>query len=141
MGLEAKPGEYVERMVEVFREVRRVLKPEGQLWLNLGDCYATGAGSVGEHPGGGRQGKVWRGGGQDQEGKPGYISPIGPLTQPNRMPLPGLKAKDLAGIPWRLAFALHRRARDGEPLLRLAQTGVLLAQCLGWWSWKTMTTA
>jgi DNA modification methylase len=104
MGLEATPGEYVERMVEVFREVRRVLKPEGQLWLNLGDCYATGAGSVGEHPGGGRQGEVWRGG---HEGKHGCMAPIGPLTQPNRKPLPGLKPKDLVGIPWRLAFALQ----------------------------------
>jgi DNA modification methylase len=104
MGLEATPAEYVERMVKVFREVRRVLKPEGQLWLNCGDSYVTGAGRVGDQPGGGRQGEIWRGG---HEGKQGYMAPIGPLTQPNRLPIQGLKPKDLAGIPWRLAFALQ----------------------------------
>ena len=104
MGLEATPAEYVERMVSVFREVKRVLKPEGQLWLNCGDTYVTGAGRVGDQPGGGRQGENWRGG---HEGKQGYMAPIGPLTQPNRLRVPGLKPKDMAGIPWRLAFALQ----------------------------------
>ena len=104
MGLEATPAEDVERMARVFREVKRVLKPERQLWLNCGDSYVTGAGRVGDQPGGGRQGENWRGG---HEGKQGYMAPMGPLTQPNRMPVPGLKPKDLAGIPWRLAFALQ----------------------------------
>jgi DNA modification methylase len=104
MGLESTPREYVERMVTVFREVKRVLKPEGQLWLNCGDSYVTGAGMVGDQPGGGRQGKNWRG---CHEGKQGDMPPKGPLTQPNRLPVPGLKPKDLAGIPWRLAFALQ----------------------------------
>jgi DNA modification methylase len=104
MGLEPTPAEYVERMASVFREVKRVLKPDGQLWLNCGDTYVTGAGRTGDQPGGGRQGEIWRGG---HEGKQGYMAPIGPLTQPNRLPVPGLKPKDLAGIPWRLAFALQ----------------------------------
>jgi hypothetical protein len=81
-----------------------VLKLDGTLWLNIGDCYATGAGCVGEHPGGGRQGEIWRGG---HEGKHVYMTPVGPLTQPNRLPVPGLKKKDLVGIPWRVAFALQ----------------------------------
>jgi DNA modification methylase len=46
-GLRNAPAEYVERMVSVFREVKRVLKAEGQLWLNCGDTYVTGAGRVG----------------------------------------------------------------------------------------------
>lgn len=99
LGLERTPAEFVATMVEVFREVRRVLRPDGVCWLNLGDCYATGAGAVGECPGGGAQGAKWRGDGRTKA--------IGPMTQPNRMPLPGLKPKDLIGIPWRVAFALQ----------------------------------
>jgi len=60
IGLEATPEEYVAVIVEIFREVRRVLRHDGTLWLNLGDCYATGAGKVGESPGGGKQGARWR---------------------------------------------------------------------------------
>lgn len=101
IGLEATPEEYVSKIVAVFREVRRVLRADGTLWLNLGDCYATGAGKVGDHPGGGAQGQKWRGG---HEGKHGTV---GPRTQPNRLPLPGLKPKDLVGIPWAVAFALR----------------------------------
>lgn len=142
LGLEATPGEYVATMVDVFREVRRVLRPDGTLWLNLGDCYATGAGKVGDCPGGGEQGARWRGdidrprddkrgyrgerlanGRGDQPailrkktralrdgshcGKHTAIAAMGPMTQPNRMPIPGLKPKDLVGIPWRVAFALQ----------------------------------
>jgi DNA modification methylase len=91
LGLESTPEEYVARMVEVFREVRRVLRSDGTLWLDMGDSYATGAGSVRRCPGGGFQGRDW----------------TGPTTQPNRMPIAGLKPKDLVGIPWRLAFALQ----------------------------------
>jgi DNA modification methylase len=91
LGLESTPDEYVARMVGVFREVRRVLADDGTLWLNLGDSYATGAGKVGDHPGGGVQGASWR----------------GATTSPNRLPIEGFKPKDLVGIPWRVAFALQ----------------------------------
>ena len=94
LGMEPTPDLYVLNMVEVFREVRRVLRSDGTVWLNLGDCYATGAGKVGTSPGGGAQGERWARG-------------LGPMTQPNRMPIPGLKPKDLIGIPWRVAFALQ----------------------------------
>jgi DNA modification methylase len=47
LGLERTPEEYVGKVVDVFREVRRVLRDDGTLWLNLGDCYATGAVSYG----------------------------------------------------------------------------------------------
>jgi DNA modification methylase len=94
IGLERTPEAYVARLVEVFREVRRVLRDDGTLWLNLGDSYATGGGSIGRSPGGGEQGREWL--------HRGFID-----TQPNRMPLPGLKPKDLIGIPWRVAFALQ----------------------------------
>ena len=95
-------------MVEVFREIRRVLLADGTLWLNLGDCYATGAGAVGECPGGGAQGERWKGNRGDRPGSPKHAGgAMGPTTQPNRLPQPGLKPKDLVGIPWRVAFALQ----------------------------------
>ncbi len=114
LGLEPTPEAYVAAMVAVFQDVRRVLRRDGTLWLNLGDCYATGAGKVGTEPGGGDQDERWkgyRGGRNGHEGKHGYAVdgglPLGPMTQPNRMPLRGLKPKDLVGIPWRVAFALQ----------------------------------
>jgi DNA modification methylase len=136
LGLEPTPQLYVEHVVEVFREVWRTLRHDGTLWLNLGDCYATGAGAVGECPGGGAQGARWAGTGGSRgtarpamngrgepqvesgkktratrdgshAGKHTAIAAMGPMTQPNRMPIPGLKPKDLVGIPWRVAFALQ----------------------------------
>ena len=94
IGMEKTPEEYVAKMVDVFREVRRVLRDDGTLWLNLGDSYATGGGSVGRCPGDGDQGERFL--------RAGMVA-----TQPNRMPIPGLKPKDLVGIPWRVAFALQ----------------------------------
>jgi len=91
IGLEKTPEEFVDRMVDVFREVWRVLRDDGTLWLNLGDCYATGAGKVGMCPGGGKQGEQWK----------------GATTSPNRMPIEGLKPKDLCMMPWRVALALQ----------------------------------
>ena len=92
IGLEPSPEEYTAALVAVFQEVRRVLRPDGTLWLNLGDSYATGAGA-GKVPGGGSQGVRW--------------GANGGHWQPNRMKIPGLKPKDLVGIPWRVAFALQ----------------------------------
>ena len=80
IGLERTPEEYVARLVEVFREVRRVLKPDGTLWLNLGDSYARNGGE----PGGGNRELM------HMEGKQRRMKP-----------------KDLVGIPWRVAFALQ----------------------------------
>lgn len=119
IGLEKTPEEYVRVIVSVFREVRRILRDDGTLWLNIGDCYATGAGKVGDHPGGGEQGKRWagnhpgranqnvgRGHPKRADGSGGHVY-LGPMQQPNRMPQEGLKPKDLVGIPWRVAFALQ----------------------------------
>lgn len=94
IGLEKTPADYVARLLEVFRQVKRVLRSDGTLWLNLGDSYATGGGAVGRCPGGGEQGERFL--------RQGHIN-----TQPNRMPLGGFKPKDLIGIPWRVAFALQ----------------------------------
>ena len=112
LGLEADFRDYIAELVAVFRDVRRVLRRDGTLWLNLGDSYATGAGKVGDHPGGGAQGARWAGTSSRRPamGKQAYLGEsigIGPATQPNRMPQPGLKPKDLVGMPWRVALALQ----------------------------------
>jgi DNA modification methylase len=92
IGNEATPQEYVDKMVMVFREIRRVLKKSGTLWLNLGDSYATG----GKGGGGSfmkmRQNGAW----EPQSVQKGW-----------RSAPPGLKDKDLVGIPWRVALALQ----------------------------------
>lgn len=96
IGLEDTPHRYVQVMVEVFAEVRRVLRPHGTVWLNLGDSYASG-------------------------GMGGHQAPTtGPLPGnfhghrprqgdriPRTTPPAGLKPKDMVGIPWRVALALQ----------------------------------
>jgi DNA modification methylase len=110
IGLERTPDLYVEHLVEVFSLVREVLAKDGTLWLVLGDCYATGAGKVGKRPGGGAEGKrfseAWK------HTRPQTVDRKNPncgipTYQPNRMPIAGLKPKDLIGMPWRVAFALQ----------------------------------
>jgi DNA modification methylase len=96
IGLEKTPEEYVARMVEIFREVRRVLKKEGTLWLNLGDSYYNG------DKGGERDEKRIKYSSLQQNNS-GSLK----INQPNRNPIPGFKPKDLIGIPWRVAFALQ----------------------------------
>ena len=86
LGLESTPEEYVEKMVAVFREARRVLRDDGTLWLNLGDSYA----------GGGRACDT------DKQ-----RSNKGTINMPPSTRLLTLKPKDLCGIPWRVAFALQ----------------------------------
>ena len=87
LGLEPTPELYIQHLVEVFREVRRALRPDGTCWLNLGDSYAgSGKGLGSDH------GKAVFSDGD-----------VGP-----RMAIPShLKPKDLCGIPWRVAFALQ----------------------------------
>jgi DNA modification methylase len=101
IGLEATPEAYVARMVEVFREVRRVLREDGTLWLNLGDSYAAARGGTSmpaETLAGGVSGRG------DIVAKRGRESGYTPHRDPAAH---GLKHKDLIGIPWRVAFALQ----------------------------------
>ncbi len=89
IGMEATPKEYVARMVEVFRDVRRVLRNDGTLWLNLGDSYAaTAKGS------GGTKSKQPTNAGSFYDARFDLAAC-------------GMKPKDLCGIPWRVAFALQ----------------------------------
>jgi len=97
LGLEKTPEEYVAKMVEVFREVKRVLKADGTLWLNLGDSYA-GSGKGRNGDGHHSQGTHWK-----QSTNRGAVNGVIRSNQET----PELKPKDLVGIPWRVAFALQ----------------------------------
>lgn len=92
LGLERTPDEYVASMVAVFREVWRVLRDDGTLWLNLGDSYNAN----------GRDGHGTRVG-----YKQGTNRASASGTDSNRPTDEALKPKDLVGIPWRVAFALQ----------------------------------
>lgn len=91
LGLESAPEEYVTRLVEIFREVRRVLRDDGTLWLNLGDSYTSG-------------GRDTFGTFTPESKQATHLA----IKSAKRAPQPvGLKPKDLVGIPWRVAFALQ----------------------------------
>lgn len=92
IGLEKTPTAYVDVLVNVFREVRRVLRNNGTLWLNIGDSYTSGNRRT-RDPGKSKIHEPYKGG--------NYGDGI-------RAPTPkGLKPKDLVGIPWHVAFALQ----------------------------------
>jgi len=101
LGLEPTPEEYVQRLVGIFREVRRVLRGDGTLWLNLGDSYAT-SGVAGPQ----RDASGGLGGGRDLGTRGEHGSSITSAGINRAIPR-GLKPKDLVGIPWRVAFALQ----------------------------------
>ena len=90
LGLEPSPELYVSHMVELFRGVRRVLKPQGTMWVNLGDCYnaATNAPRTAS------------------KNRVGYWEAAGSMGD-RRVKAAGLKPKDLVGIPWRVALAMQ----------------------------------
>lgn len=97
IGAEETPDAYVARMVEVFREVRRVLRSDGTLWLNLGDSYLSGRGmSGGAH-------KYAEGTHTADEKNPARRFGL----RPTDVPIPGFKPKDLLLIPSRVAMALQ----------------------------------
>lgn len=87
IGLESTPEEFIEKLVVVFREVRRVMRDDGTLWVNIGDSYA---------------GNGKRGGGDPTIGVRNVGQPYPPKSTPQNC-----KPKDLLGIPWMLAFALR----------------------------------
>lgn len=90
IGLEKSPYEYIEKLVSVFRELRRVLKDDDTLWLNIGDTYAANRSYQVPSTKGGEKHSPAQG------------------FEDSGMRVPeGLKQKDLIGIPWRLAFALQ----------------------------------
>jgi DNA modification methylase len=100
LGLEPTPWEYIDHLVLVFRAVRRVLRDDGTLWLNLGDTHATNA-STSTRP------RIAQGNGRGAFRIPRADALAARRTRPNMATWSGLKKKDLLGLPWRVAFALQ----------------------------------
>lgn len=96
LGLEPTPEEYVEKIVAIFHQVRRVLRDDGTLWLNLGDSYASGGT-------GGCSFKSTLNSGKGVSNN----AKLRKMEQLSRPSPPGLKPKDIVGIPWMVAFALR----------------------------------
>lgn len=86
LGLEPDVADFVDRLATIFDEVRRVLRPEGSAWVNLGDCYCRRGGTRRQESGAGRR----------------YTATPGRSSE-------GLKPGDLVGVPWRFAFEAQRR--------------------------------
>lgn len=86
IGLESSLNDYIESLIRVFSEVRRVLREDGTLWLNIGDSYTSG-------------GRTWRAADRKNPVRAMDVRPPTPA---------GLKPKDLIGVPWQLAFALQK---------------------------------
>lgn len=95
-GLESTPEEYVSNLVHVFSEVKRILKPDGTVWLNIGDAY-WGSGKAGSDP-------LYQAKHTEFGKSSKHTSRFGIPTTGKH---PTLKAKDLIGLPWMLAFALR----------------------------------
>lgn len=93
VGLEDTPEEYVSKLVEIFHEVFRVLKKEGTLWLNIGDCY-NGSGKADNSL-------------QNSKNHKNFGKTVTRANSGIPVNLPSLKPKDLIGIPWMVAFALR----------------------------------
>jgi DNA modification methylase len=106
MGLEPTPDEFVAGMVEVFREVRRVLRDDGTLWLNIGDSYASQGGkNTTPHTG-----AIFADRARGQEvicRQKRMDRSAGRWGGGNNAAAGEIKAKDMIGIPWLLAFALR----------------------------------
>jgi len=92
LGTEKTPEEFVARMVQIFREVRDVLRDDGTIWINLGDTFCGGGGYCPTAP-------------SNQAGSKQSTN-RGVKAKPRPVP-PGFKAKDLVGIPWMVAMALR----------------------------------
>lgn len=95
LGLEESPEKYIDRLVEVFREVKRVLRDDGTLWLNIADCYAGSGKGAAQYPDNAAKYK--------QGTNKGMVG----ASKTTTVKTPGIKHKDLIGIPWMLAFALR----------------------------------
>ncbi len=97
LGLEKTPEEYVEKMVILFRELRRVLRDDGTLWLNMGDSYGAVGGDTHSD-----FNKRWTGTGGEGSKQNSMLDGV-----KDRQATTGLRPKNLLGIPWRVAFALQ----------------------------------
>ena len=99
IGLEKTPSQYIHKLTQVFHEVRRVLKPQGTLWLNIGDSYYHTVSNIG-----GYSSKSTLHGFTRPDTKGRVANETGATT---RLKMEGVKPKEIIGIPWLLAFSLR----------------------------------
>jgi len=141
-GLEPTPELYLEHAVLIFREVRRVLRPDGTLWLNMGDSYCGSGGAGGDYNDGGLKAGQPKFPGRTSKGirggSPKHAAGIwdGSYCEDhlNRYPLPNLKVKDLVGMPWRLALALQADgAADPKAMQIIDRIRAALLQDYEYW--------
>lgn len=92
IGIEDSPEQYIQKLTAVFREVRRVLRPDGTLWLNIADSYAGSGKGIGRKP---------------THCKHSYQIPADSAAAAMPTTWNAIKPKDMIGIPWMLAFALR----------------------------------
>lgn len=105
LGLEPTPELYIEHLVQIFREIKRVLRKDGTAWLNLGDSYWGSWGNYGgQNRGDGKQREIING---SQAPNPAYNG-LEDFIPPTATKHNYLKPKDLIGIPWRVALALQQ---------------------------------
>lgn len=104
LGLEKTPELYIKKMVMLFEEIRRVLKPSGTVWLNIGDSYWGGKGKSGQEKKSSLQERIHTG-----ESFNKVCQNIEQDIRPTDRKHPHIKPKDLIGIPWMLAFALRKK--------------------------------
>ncbi len=97
IGTEQSPAAYIARLTEVFREVRRVLRDDGTLWLNIADSYAGSGKGLWSRPVA-----------EQPPSKQAYLQETGSVPADMPVMWDGIKPKDMIGIPWMLAFALRR---------------------------------
>jgi DNA modification methylase len=102
LGLESTPQAYIAAMVQVFQDVWRVLRPEGTLWLNMGDSYSGSWGNYHPHSPPGKHGQRLKE--TSRWNRPAYSDQA---FLPPTATVQGLPAKNLLGMPWRLALALQ----------------------------------
>ncbi|MCK9592734.1 MAG: site-specific DNA-methyltransferase [Methanoregula sp.] len=107
IGLEATPEEYVDNLVNVFREVKRVLRDNGTAWVNLGDSYAGSGGAGGDYSDGGLKDGQPKFNGTAKQMRASFRRDKAEVLPGRTKSVATLKPKDLIGIPWRVAFALQ----------------------------------
>jgi DNA modification methylase len=103
IGLEETPAEFIARLVDVFREVRRVLRNDGTIWVNIGDSYAGSWGAEGRTTSHGNS--AYNASAMQRKSITNHPKRARKTTSDPKGY--GLKPKDLMGMPWRLAFALQ----------------------------------
>ena len=98
LGLEPSPDLFINHIIQIFREIKRILRDDGTLWLNMGDCYTASKPRLTE---------ALNAGGKRNSNKPSFKRDRRPREDDPAKSVPNLPPKNLVGMPWRVALALQ----------------------------------